>query len=212
MPYTLRKQLYKPDPGETGYDVFFSESMDTIDADAAFKDLEEKIEATWTFLVPPVLAPESQVPPFILGENAKGKEVPGLNAEQVGGRSASLLALRCEFSAATQDAAQTFYYLGAKRETNEADAQYYMPRGKLRALYLRVSSNGLNGVVSFAVRKNAAGTALAITVDAGATGKFSKVEEVDLERNDLVSVRVDTSAATSGSLTFQLRLEWSVEP
>lgn len=205
---TDRKGLYKPTAGERGYDDEFADSMDTIDADACFKDLQETITAIWTFTKALQIQLATAGPPLELNDAAKGELVTGLNAEQLGGVKKSKLEILHFFFASNQGDGLTYNYIGSDSSSTESHRQMLMPDSQLLGLYVNVTTNSLDGATTIVLRQNGADTALSITVGSGSTG-FSSVEDtINFDDRDLFSIEIDTTASTAGSFTFQIRVDY----
>lgn len=209
---TTRKSLYKPTAGERGYDDDFAETMDTIDADGCFKDLEEVVTARWTFKRALQIYLATAGSPLELNDAAKGQLVAGLNAEQLGGATKDQLEVLHLFFAGNQTSGSVYNYLGSDRSTTESHRQMLMPKSQVLGLFVNVAFNSLDAASTITVRQNGADTGLAITVGSGSTGFSSSEETIDFANRDLFSLEIDTSASTSGSMTFQIRVDYRVVP
>lgn len=96
----------------------------------------------------------------------------------------------------------------------ETETQRPLPySGTLRNMYVHVSSNGLDGVMVITARRGAVDTPLSLVINASATGVFADtVNTQGFNAGDLLSVEIDTTAATVGTATAKISMEYVKGP
>jgi hypothetical protein len=93
----------------------------------------------------------------------------------------------------------------------ESPAQYPLPgRGRIVSLALNVYENSNDGPLLATLRVNGADTSLVLTVPPGAVGVISVADEIPFEPNDLLSLEIDHSQASSGGLRATAGLHYVV--
>jgi hypothetical protein len=93
----------------------------------------------------------------------------------------------------------------------EAQASYPLPsQGRVVSLALNVHENSSDGPIHARVRVNGANTSLVATVPAGFEGVLALAGDAPFGANDLLSVEIDYSQATSGELEITATLHYIV--
>lgn len=73
----------------------------------------------------------------------------------------------------------------------------------VRNLFVKGSSNTLNGATTFTLRQNGVDTILSVSIGATASGNFEDItNEVALDATDEINTEIDTTASTAGSITY----------
>lgn len=72
--------------------------------------------------------------------------------------------------------------------------------GTIDSLYIKSASNSLNGNAVFTVKKNGVATALVVTFGAGVTSGNDTVNSISVSPGDIITITVDTTAASTGEL------------
>ena len=86
----------------------------------------------------------------------------------------------------------------------EPSAQFPIPTdGQLTVLAVSPTFNTLDDVAQFTVRLNGSDTALELDVPAASTAVGLVIANVDVVAGDLVTLKIDTTAAGSGSVNFR---------
>lgn len=102
--------------------------------------------------------------------------------------------------------AQTLYMYpgGSIGDTNatETNRQTAVPAGTLKGIYFNVTANTLNNNCVVTVRDDAANTTIAVTVSTGSTGVKTNTGSVSVADLSKLSIKIDTSASGSGSITI----------
>lgn len=107
-------------------------------------------------------------------------------------------------SPATASAASTYYMSlnGIGLTTVESAIQTNSFVGTLSEMKLRVTTNTCDGATVVAIRVNGVTQTPSITIGAGATGNFTDIIPFTVADNDLISIIIDTSASTVGTISI----------
>lgn len=86
---------------------------------------------------------------------------------------------------------------------SQANAEYPVPAGGAQDLICEVSVNTCNEDVVVTIQKNGSDTAITVTIPAGETGTFEdETDTATFDDGDTITLLVDSSAASSGSISF----------
>jgi len=76
-------------------------------------------------------------------------------------------------------------------------------RLKLKNLFVVVSANTLNNITRIQVYEEGVATSLYVDIPSGSTGiKFNNTDEIVIDVSNRINILVDTTLATSGSITL----------
>lgn len=92
---------------------------------------------------------------------------------------------------------------GAGLTTIESAVQILTHAMQVTSMKVRVFSNTHDGVTTVQFRVNGASVGPSITIGAGATGNFTDTTATTVAADDLVTIQVDTTASTTGSINIQ---------
>jgi hypothetical protein len=101
---------------------------------------------------------------------------------------------------------------GSSITSFEPGVSYPMPgSGTFRTLKLNPFSNSLTGDTNVVLRLNGGDTDLSVVIPAGSTATVSVSVDVPFAEDDLVSIKMDSSASTGGDATITATLAYSLE-
>lgn len=101
---------------------------------------------------------------------------------------------------------------GAPLQTDESAASYPLPgSGRFVAMSLHVYENSSDGPLRAILRLNQTPTTLVVTVPAGSEGVFTVSGDIPFGPNNLLSVEIDYSQATSGEVRATGALHYVVQ-